>query len=417
MPPLDLVLRQRLALLDQAHLRRSLSELQPPAGPPSRVLDLHGRTQIHFASNDYLGLARHPEVRLAAADAARTWGAGATASRLICGSLGIHHHLERALATFKGRESALLFSSGYQAATGTIPALVGPNDVILLDRLAHSCLVEGARRSQARIRVFRHNDTHHLEQLLAQLQPHPPQPNAQLNPHPQPHPQILIVTESVFSMDGDVAPLRELAALRDRYQAWLMVDEAHATGVLGPRGKGAIEAAQTGPSVDILLGTLGKSLGASGGYIAGSRVLCDFLVNQARSFIFSTAPAPPTIGAALAALAIVDSPEGDQRREHLARLRLHLHQGLEALGWPHAPPETAIVPLHVGPEPEALRLAAALREQGILIPAIRYPTVKRGQARLRITLGAFHTHDDLDQLLAALRSCLSSTGIRPAAPP
>lgn len=409
-------LQQRLDDLDRQNLRRSLLELSPGPSPIS-PRDPLGRPLLNVASNDYLGLAHHPAVRQAAAQAAEQWGAGSTASRLICGSLGIHHELETALATFKGTQAALVFSSGFQAALGTIPALVGPGDVILIDRLAHACLVEGARHSGAKLRVFRHNDPADLERLLLKI-------DDQRSESPTPTPQnrdrrgqVLIITESVFSMDGDVAPLPEIVALKERFGAWLMVDEAHATGVLGPGGRGAIEGLGCAGHVDILLGTLGKALGAGGGFIAGSTILRDYLVNRARSFIFSTAPPPATLGAALAGLRIAGSEEGDSLRLRL-RERLHeIHRGLVDLGWLQSAPATAIVPVRIGPEADAVRLAQELREHGILLPAIRYPTVARGEARLRITASAAHSEADIQQLIEMLRRCLEITGIRPPPSP
>ncbi|HRT56721.1 MAG TPA: 8-amino-7-oxononanoate synthase [Candidatus Paceibacterota bacterium] len=386
-------LTRRLAKLREQGLYRTLREIGSAQGPR---LTLGNRTVLNFGSNDYLGLAGDPRVKEAAAEAARHWGAGSGASRLVCGNLEPHVRLERALAEFKQTEAALTFSSGYTTAVGTLCALAGKDDIVILDKRAHACLVDGARLSGARLRVFAHNDLEDLEHILkwaADVRAR----RVQAGTAP---PVILIVTESVFSMDGDTAPLRKIAGLKDAYDAWLLVDEAHATGLLGPAGAGLAAELDAHARIEVLMGTLGKALGSAGGFICGSRTLIDYLVNRARSFIFSTAPVPAAAAAAAAALELVRGPEGEELR---LRLKQRVSQFQAALGRPNLEIPTAIVPLVLGPAEEAMRAAAELLEAGIYVPAIRYPAVARGAARLRITLSAAHSAEDVGQLAAAIR--------------
>ena len=317
-------LARRLGELTQHRLRRDLRRVESNSG--SRIV-VGGVPLLNFSSNDYLGLAHHPGLRIAAAEALARWGAGSTASRLVCGSLAPHQDLELALARFKGTEAALSFASGYATALGVIPALVGPGDVVVLDRLAHACLVDGARLSGARLRVYRHNDPCDLQRILAWACN---RPTAETAERPR---RTLIVTESVFSMDGDVAPLNEIVELKDRHDAWLLVDEAHATGVFGRTRRGVIEEMGLEGRVEVQFGTLGKALGAAGGFIGGPRELIDYLVNSARSFIFSTAPPPASAAAAAAGLAIVQSPEGHVRAARLWERVAELRHELAAQGW------------------------------------------------------------------------------------
>ena len=384
-------LSQELAEIQAQGLRRELRRIDSAQGPH---ITFAGRAFRNFSSNDYLGLANHPAIKEAAVRAIEKFGAGCGASRLICGSLAPHHDLEQSLADFKGTEAALAFSSGYAAAVGTIGTLVGKNDVIIVDKLVHASIVDGARMSGATLRVFAHNDVSDLEDILKWAANRPP---AQVRPG-----RTLIVTESVFSMDGDLAPLRDIVELKERHGAWLMVDEAHATGLFGDRRRGLAEACAVADGVDIQMGTLGKALGSSGGYICGRRALIDLLVNRARSFIFSTAPVPASAAAALAALDILRSSEGEQRRVHLWSLVDQLKNALVGQTWSVPVVQSAIVPMIVGDENEAVALAAQLRERGFFIPAIRYPTVARGAARLRLTVTAAHTADDIAALGRAL---------------
>jgi 8-amino-7-oxononanoate synthase len=344
-----------------------------------------GCALLNFASNDYLGLSQHPKVKEAAVSATEQFGAGAGASRLICGSLAIHHELEELIARFKGTEAALNFSTGYAAAVGTICSLVSAGDIVIVDKLVHASLVDGARLSGAKLRVFRHNDLADLASLLEWAEKHRKE---------KAEARVLIVTESVFSMDGDCAQLREIVDLKKRFGAWLMVDEAHALGVLGPKRRGLAEELNLGNQIEVQMGTLGKAAGAAGGFIAGSKILVDHLINSARSFIFSTAPTPATAAAAMAGLKIIASEEGES-------LRTKLVSNIRQLaGGTHSVP---IIPIHLGDEARAVAVSESLLGQGLLVPAIRYPTVARGKARLRVTLSAAHTPEQIDKVGKAIR--------------
>ena len=383
-------------------------ELRRVDSPQSARIRINGQSLLNFSSNDYLGLADEPAIKAAATAAVEKFGAGSGASRLICGSLAPHHELEESLAAFKGTPAALAFSSGYAAALGTICALLDSNDVILVDKLVHACIVDAARLSRAKLRVFGHNDLNAVERIL-QWADRRNEDGAQSGIPTR----TLIVTESIFSMDGDQAPLRELFQLKEKYGAWLMVDEAHATGVFGKRRRGLLEETGIAQKVEIQMGTLGKALGASGGYICGSRALIDFLINRARSFVFSTAPVPAAAAAATAGVHFVQSAAGEERCQRLWAnvTAVSSHRALARKGTPLAERRnktTAIIPVLIGDETMAMDIAARLREQGVYIPAIRYPTVARGQARLRLTLSAAHTPADVAQMLAALDSVLNS---------
>lgn len=370
-------------------------ELRPIASPQSPSIELEGKPLLNFSSNDYLGLATEPALKAAATEAVERYGAGAGASRLICGSLPPHRELEAAIAVFKGTEGALSFSTGYAAALGAIGALLDKDDVIVIDRLAHACIVDAARLCGAKLRVFAHNDLNGLEKILKWAAS-----RTQSRGVAGRKSRALIVTESVFSMDGDHAPLREIADLKDQHGAWLMVDEAHATGLYGPKRRGLAEALGVSERIEIQMGTLGKAFGASGGYICGSRLLVDCLVNLARTFIFSTAPAPAAAAAAAAGVRLVQSQAGEERRRLLWQRVAEINAGLKPI---HASsPTSAIIPLIIGAESQAVKAATDLRERGIFIPAIRYPSVARGQARLRLTVSAAHNSADTAQLLTAL---------------
>lgn len=395
-------LEQRLHALRAQGLLRELRRVESAAGP---VVTLANETLLNFASNDYLGLANDPVLKEAARDAIERYGSGAGASRLLCGSLAVHHELDDALAAFKGTEAALSFSSGYATALGTLPALVGPGDVVAIDKLAHACVVDAARSSGARLRVFAHNDVNDLERILKwadQSDPRNRDASLPVPPTARAPRRTLIVTESLFSMDGDVAPLREIVELKDRFGAWLMVDEAHATGLYGPRRRGLIEALGLEGRVEVQMGTLGKALGAAGGFISGSRTLIHYLVNRARSFVYSTAPAPATAAAARAAVEWLGTQAGAARVATLWDRVAQVGTTLNAAGRAVPGATGAIRPLLVGAEDAAVQMAIALRERGVFLPAIRYPTVPRGAARLRLTVTAAHTPAQFDRLAAAL---------------
>jgi len=368
MPALRDTLRAELERLRADGLYRQLRTLSTAQGPR---ITLEGREFLNFSSNDYLGLANDPALRRAAAGAIERWGVGAGASRLVCGNLAPYDELERKLAAFKGREAALVFGSGYTANVGTITALVGEADVVILDKLDHASIIDGARQSGATLRVYPHKNLKKLEEILRQSQKFR---------------RRLIVTETVFSMDGDTAPLPEIVALKEKYNAWLMLDEAHATGVFGPRRRGLAEQQGVEDKVDITLGTLSKALGCVGGFIAGDRELIEFLRNRARSLIYSTALPPALCAAAVTALDLVMSDEGAHRRDRL-------WENVRALG-----AQSPIYPVIVGDEAAAVALAQTLAERGFFVPAIRYPTVPKGRARLRVTVSAAHTEQDIERL-------------------
>jgi 8-amino-7-oxononanoate synthase len=390
MNPFDTELSRRLEALREQGLRRELRRVDSPQSPR---IEIGGKTYLNFSSNDYLGLANHPALKEAAIQAVGKFGAGAGASRLICGSLAPFHELEEALAVFKGAEAALTFSTGYAAALGTITALCSKDDIIILDKLVHASIVDAAKLSGAKLRVFDHNDLNDLEDILKW---------AGKNPRTQnPSARTLIVTESVFSMDGDAAPLREIVALKEKFGAWLMVDEAHATGLYGKNGRGLAEELDVSGQIEIQMGTLGKALGASGGYICGSRLLIDYLLNRARSFIFSTAPVPAAAAAATTGIKIIRSNEGKRLR---AQLQHSVTEFKSAIGNRQPAVPCAIIPLIIGDESKAVAAATQLREHNIFIPAIRFPTVARGAARLRITLTAAHSADDIAELADALKT-------------
>lgn len=383
---LDKFLLAGLAEIESKGLTRKLSFLE---GPQQTKVIRDGRELWNFSSNDYLGLATHPALKAAAMAEFERSGFGSGASRLICGTLAAHEELDTTIADFKQTPAALSFSSGYAAAMGTIPALCGAGDVIILDKLSHACLVDAARLSGAVLRVFPHND-------LCKLESHLKWARAK-----HPGAKILVVAESIYSMDGDRAPLWEMVELKDRHGAWLFLDEAHAVGVIGQQGRGLADEVGVAGQVEIQMGTLGKAIGSHGAYIAGSSALRNYLINRARSFIFSTSPPAPVAAASRKAIEIAVSPEGDALRAKLWQNLQHL-QSLLAIN----APASAILPVLIGNESAAVEISARLLDQGFLVPAIRFPTVAKGSARLRVTLTAAHTASDIESLAQALRECV-----------
>jgi 8-amino-7-oxononanoate synthase len=369
-------LTQELDALEARSLRRRLRVVDELL--PGGKVRAGGQVLLNLSSNDYLGLAQDPRLLNAAHAAAKQWGAGAGASRLVVGHLALHAAVESRLAAFKSTEAAVIFPTGYMANVGTIAALVGPGDVIFSDRLNHASIYDGIKLSGAGLQRFPHRDLNRLEQLLQQA-------GAAR--------RRLIVTDSVFSVDGDIAPLADLVALKARYGAWLMIDEAHATGVLGARGAGLAEALGLTREVDIHMGTFSKALGSQGGYVAGDRRLVDYLHNRARSFIYSTALAPMVLGAIDQALKIV--AQEPERRLFLQRESEAFRQDLLAAGLDLLGSETQIIPVLVGENRRTLEFAAALKDQGLMAVALRPPTVPPGRARVRFSLSAGHTHEDL----------------------
>jgi 8-amino-7-oxononanoate synthase len=380
---------------------------------------------LNFSSNDYLGLANHPALREASIKAVELYGAGSGASRLICGSLRPHIELEEALAQFKGAEAAITFSSGFAAALGTIGALLEKDDILVLDKRVHACIVDAARLCGARLRVFKHNDINDLEKILQWAVCQRQMASSKTT-------RILIVTESVFSMDGDRAPLGQLVDLKERYGAWLMVDEAHACGLFGPHRSGMADHLNLAERIEIQMGTLGKAIGSCGGFICGAAPLIDFLINRARSFIFSTAPTPSAAAAAAAGVRLIQSSQGECLCRQLWKNAAYLIQNARFLtssngeshvgksspspltsppvegDVPVSEPQSPIIPWMIGDEGEAMRIARVLFNRGFFVPAIRYPTVARGAARLRITLSAAHTEADLERFIAAIDDLTSS---------
>lgn len=379
-----------LGQLRESGLFRALRPLDSGQGP--RV-SRDGRPLINFSSNDYLGLASSDELKDAMRAGLDRYGAGAGASRLVCGSLPAHDELEREIAAFKGTEAALSFSSGYAVAMGSIPALLGKGDTIILDKLSHACLVDAARMSGATVRVFPHNHLEKLEKLL-----HGAADEAARQRHVGDRPvRILVVTESVFSMDGDVAALREIVDLKDRYGAWLWLDDAHAVGVIGPGGRGLAAELGLEKRVELQMGTLSKAVGLCGGYLAASREVITLLINRARSLIYSTAPVPAVAHAAAESIKLIQGSVGDR-----LRAKLHSHMTLlRSMGLGNSP--SAIFPIIVGEESAAMAISQQLIEAGFLVPAIRFPTVARGRARLRVTLSAAHEVSQIEGLAMHLR--------------
>ncbi|NMG30990.1 8-amino-7-oxononanoate synthase [Aromatoleum evansii] len=374
-------LKADLAELDAQSLRRVRRSLDTPCGPHARV---DGRDMLAFCSNDYLGLAAEPELAAALKAGADRWGSGSGASHLVSGHYTVHDELERRLAAFVGCERALYLSTGFMANSGVIPALVGRGDAIFADRLNHASLVDGALLSRADLHRYPHADLGALERALTTSTAK----------------RKLIVTDSVFSMDGDVAPLAGLLELADRFDAWLMVDDAHGFGVLGPDGRGALREAGLASWRLVYIGTLGKAAGVSGAFIAGHGDVVEWLMQKARTYIFTTGAPPALATALLKSLDLIE--HGDTRRVHLATLIEHLRTGLQLRRWQLMPSRTPIQPVVIGDNAETVAAARALWDAGLWVPAIRPPTVPQGSARLRISLTGAHTHQDVERLVAAL---------------
>jgi 8-amino-7-oxononanoate synthase len=374
---------ESLQRLKQQHLLRELTLINSPSTP---VISMEGREILHFASNDYLGLSNHPRVKLSAIKAIEEFGVGAGASRLIAGTKTPHYALERELAQLKGVAASLSFSSGYATNIGVIPNLAKAGGVIMADRLCHASLIEGCRLSRATLRVFHHNDLDHLKRLLSKQTSRIP---------------TLIITEGVFSMDGDLAPLPQMAQLAKEFSATLLIDDAHGTGVMGPNGRGTAEHYRL-TSADILhMGTLSKAIGASGGFVAGPKIFTDYLVNTSRSFIYSTALPPAIAAAASTAIAIIrDEP---QRRANLWRSRELLFNGLVNMGFRLTTTQSPILPIIVKDPELGVEMSHRLKEEGVWIPVVRPPTVPRGTSRLRMTVSAEHSFEQIEIALRALR--------------
>jgi 8-amino-7-oxononanoate synthase len=381
---------EQLGILQQRGLRRCLSTR---TGAQSAVIVIEGQEAINFGSNDYLNLASDTRLTAAVAAALQEYGWGSGASPMVTGYAQAHRRLEQRLAQFEGTEAALVFTSGFAANTGTVAALAAVGDVVFTDRKNHASLIDGCRLSRADVRTYPHADWQTLERLLSKSSTERDLHGAR---------RRLIVTDGVFSMDGDLAPLKELADLARRYQAMLLVDEAHATGVFGRQGRGVAEHFGLEDSVHVRVGTLSKALGCFGGFVAGSRSLIEWLVNRARPYVFSTAMPAANAAAAMAALDIVEN-EPRRRVELLARAD-GLRAQLAAQGWNIGRSASQIIPIIVGQPSRAVALSAALREKGLFVPAIRPPTVPEGEACLRISLTCGHTEDMIAKLLEVLEA-------------
>ncbi len=377
-----------LAALERKTLRRRLSRRTGQIGPH---MILGRRRVVNFGSNDYLNLAADPRLARAAAETARREGVGSGASPLICGHTRAHAELEQALADFEGTEAALVFPSGFAANSGTIAALAGPGDMVLADRKSHASLLDGCRLSRADFRVFPHNDVTKLDRLLGKTTAAR---------------RRLVVTDSLFSMDGDLAPLAHLADVCRRHDAMLLVDEAHATGVFGPRGRGLAEWAGVEDRVSVRVGTLSKALGSAGGFVAGSRSLIDWLVNRARPYVYSTAMPPPIAAAACAAIDVVRA-ESEPRRLLLDRAAALRHR-LAGQGWNVGRSASQIIPVVVGDAARAVALSAGLLDRDLFVPSVRPPTVPEGESSLRISLTTGHDEAMIERLLEAMVASVRS---------
>ena len=387
-------IQARLDEIDELGLTRRMRLVSGPQGP--RVV-LDGKPVLLLCSNNYLGLADHPRVREAAADAAMRWGVGAGASRLVSGTMTVHRRLEDALAAFKEREAALLYGSGYLANTGVVSALADRGEVVFSDELNHASLIDGCRLARAETVVYRHNDVEHLAWCMQQAGSR----------------GALVVTDSVFSMDGDVAPLAEIAELAQRHGVRTVVDEAHGTGCVGPGGRGAVAEFGLEQEIDVVIGTLGKALGAYGAFVACDAEMARFLTNTSRPLIFSTAPPPPAVAGALAALELlIEQPRMVSKLQANADV---MRTELAAEGFEVAGSTTQIVPLIVGDATLAMRVCEAAIERGVFAQAIRPPTVPEGTSRLRLALMATHTKSELRDAARELGRAALRAGFRPGA--
>ena len=370
--------------LDERAAQSLLRQRRTLDSPQSPHIVVDGKPYLSFCSNDYLGLANHPQLIAALQQGAAQYGVGAGAAHLVSGHIAAHHRLEQELAAFAGKPAALLFSTGYMANIGAVQALVGKDDTVFADKLNHASLNDAMLLSRAAVKRYRHNDIAQLAQLLEQTQAG----------------RKLVITDAVFSMDGDLAPLPELLALCEQHDAWLLVDDAHGFGVLGEQGRGSLAHCGITSERIIYMATLGKAAGVFGAFVAAEQVVIDTLINHARSYVYTTATPPALACAVLESLQLIG--QGDALREQLRNLIAQLRSGLAGLPWKLMPSDTAIQPLLIGDNHAALALSEGLRERGILVAAIRPPTVPQGTARLRITLSAAHSAADVARLVEAL---------------
>ncbi len=374
---------QEINNLETRHLRRQIRIVESPS---DTTITIEGRRFISMASNNYLGLANHPAVKRAAIDEIEQWGVGAGAARLITGTMTPHHQLEQDLARFKQVEAVLTFGTGYTTNLGLIPALIDRDGLILADRYCHASLIEACRLAKAKLRVFHHNDAGHLEKLLKKREKARP---------------TLVVTEGVFSMDGDLAPLPDLLTLCRQYDATLVLDDAHGTGVMGKNGQGTVEHFGVNPQDVIQMGTLSKAIGTSGGYVAGPASLRDYLINTSKAFIYTTAQPPAIAAASSAAIRIIQREPA--RRERLQSNRDALHAALADLGFQLTDTQSPILPVIVKSPERAVEMSQALYKAGVYVPAIRPPTVPKHSSRLRLTVSSEHTQEQLETVMNAFR--------------
>jgi 8-amino-7-oxononanoate synthase len=376
-------MQNELNELKSKGLYRALRNVE---GAQGATILIGGREYVNFSSNNYLGLAGHPDVISAAVEATKLWGAGASSSRLIAGTMAIHCNLEEELARFKNCEAALVFSSGYQANLGILSAVLKSGDCIIMDRLNHASLWDGAKLSGARIFAYAHNDMASLEKTLKRAKNYG---------------KKLIVTDSLFSMDGDIAPLDLIVELAKRYNALTMIDEAHATGIFGANGSGLAGQFNLSAKIDIIMGTLSKAMGSQGAYVCGSKELVKYLINKSRSFIYSTALAPACAAAALKAIEIIITEP--QRRVRVLEISKRLRDTLKSAGKSFANSQSQIVPMITGTAASAQQFATVLQEHGIFAPAIRPPTVQGDQCRVRFSLSAEHTDEHISLLTGLIK--------------
>lgn len=371
---------EELAELEKSGLYRRLRTI---TSNQEAHVTIGGKEYISFSSNNYLGLANHPDVKEKAVNAIKQYGCGAGASRLIVGTMELHTHLEERIAKFEDKPAAILFCSGYVANVGVVTSLVGQGDAVILDKLNHASIIDAARLSRARLLVYPHKDTSRLESILKRYKGYK---------------RKLIITDAVFSMDGDFAPLREIVKLAKKYGAMVMVDEAHATGIIGENGRGVSEYFGVSKQIDIIMGTLSKAVGSLGGFVVGSKKLISYLQNKAHSFIYTTALPPAVCAASIASFDIIND-ELELRDKFWYKVKL-VKKGLDRLGFNLMNSESHIIPVFVGNEKTVMEISRYLYENGILIPGIRTPTVPQNTARLRITVMATHTRRDITKLLS-----------------
>jgi 8-amino-7-oxononanoate synthase len=378
-------IKEELKQIHDKQLFRLLTELETGQSPE---VTISGKSYVLLGSNSYLGLSVDPKVVESAKLALGKYGTGSGGSRLVSGSFDLHRMLEERIARFKNTESSILFSSGYLANIGTISALVGSDDIIYSDELNHASIIDGARLSRSTVKIYKHLDLNHLQELIESDK------NTKC--------RKLIVTDTVFSMDGDLVPLPELVEISEKYGCILMIDEAHATGVLGKRGSGATEHFGVEDRVPVVMGTLSKAVGSLGGYIAGSKELIDFIRNRVRSYIFDTSLPPASLAASITAIDIIENEP--QRREHLWNMVKKFKTGIEDSGLRVLPSHSAIIPVLIGDAEPALNFAKMLRENGVFTPAVRPPSVPHGMCRIRVTIMATHTEEHIDTALKAFRA-------------